>query len=507
MSDNDITRRDFIRYTAATAAVAAMPLAARSQGPLPFANYVRYDAMGLAELVRKGEVTPLELLETAIARAEQVNPALNAIVIRHYDLAREAIGRGLPDGPLKGVPFLLKDLYMSMAGTVTSNGSRLFRNAVADHDSTLVERYRKAGLVIFGKTASPEFGNTATTESALYGATRNPWNPAFTSGGSSGGSAVAIAAGVLPAANASDGGGSIRIPAANCGLFGLKPTRARVPMGPGRFETAGGTSVVHAITRSVRDSALLLDISRGMAPYEPYTAPPVARDYLLEAATAPGKLKVGLVRESSIGTPVHPDCLAAVDTAAALCADLGHHVEETRLRFDVQGYYQASQVLSATGTAAIVHAREKELGRTAAADELEPIVRDSVAKASAFSAEDYHRARKAYQDAGAAMAQMMREYDVLLMPTQGTPPARLGAMSLSNPDETEYVATATQASVFTMLFNASGQPAMSVPLYWNADNLPIGVQFVGAFGDEATLFRLAGQLEQARPWFDRLPVV
>lgn len=506
MADN-VNRRTFIKTGSTLAgAVALSGLGATARAGLTIPEYIDCDATDLAKLVARKKVTASELLETAIQLTERYNPQLNAVVIDHFEMARAQVAAGLPKGPLQGVPWLLKDLHLSLKGTVTTNGSLLFKNAVADFTSTLVERYQQAGLVIFGKSASPEFGGTATTESKIFGETHNPWALDYSPGGSSGGSAAAVAAGILPAANASDGGGSIRIPASNCGLFGLKPTRARVPMGPHRFEGPGGASVLHAVTRSVRDSALLLDISRGMAPYEPYTAPPVIDAYLNEIKRKPGKLRIGVVTGTFTRTPVHSECVKGAIEAAELCASLGHHVEELGpLPLDPRRYFGAMTIISAASTAATIRKREREIGRKATPEDVEVNTWSKMEDAEKFSATDLHNARNEYFRVGAILAGVMEKYDIILSPTQAAPPPKLGVMSMSNPDQEEFTAAAIAASIFTSPYNVSGMPAMSVPLHWTPEGLPVGVQFAARFGDEATLFRLAAQLEKAKPWMGKRP--
>ncbi len=467
---------------------------------------MKYDAMGLANLVAKGDVTANELLATAIARADQVNDKINAINLPHYDMASAAIKRGLPKGPFRGVPWLLKDLHMMLAGTRTTDGSIFFKDTVTDHNSTLVDRYQKAGLVIFGKTHSPEFGGTPSSESKLWGETHNPWNLERSSGGSSGGSAAAIAAGIVPAANGSDGGGSIRIPASCCGLFGMKPTRARTPLGPDHFEGGNGQAVVHAITRSVRDSALLLDVSRGAETGAPYDAPPVERPYIEEVRREPGKLRIALMPQPIYPLPVHAECLQAVNNAAKLCASLGHEVEEAAPQIPTREYYDAVGVISAVGVLTAVAAQEKVLGRKVTEADLEPITFQRMLQGKKVTGLQYARARAMFHKVGGVLGRFHQQYDLILNPTMAIPPPKLGQMSLSG-DEKIYMDTVVKASTFTALYNVTGQPSMSVPLHWSADGLPIGVMFTARFGDEATLFRLAAQLEQASPWFDRLPVV
>ena len=507
-----LTRRSLLEVGALAAVAAAAPslaAPAKSRRPAGFEEYRRHDALSLARLVRRSEVSPRELLEIAIARAEAVDPRLNAVVVRHFELAREAIAEKRPMGPLSGVPFLLKDLGIAMAGTRTTEGSRFFRDQLNDFDSTLVERYRAAGLVIFGKTHSPEFGGSPSSESALHGATHNPWDLSRSAGGSSGGSAAAVAAGIVPAAHATDGGGSIRIPASACGLFGLKPTRGRVPMGPRIYEGWGGMSAGHCVSRSVRDSAALLDASQGSATGDAYAAPPRERPYLDELERKPGRLRIAWMKKPVIPAEVARECDDAVERAAALCVSLGHSVEEASPALDVAAAYRGFSLLASTGTALKVAQREAVLGRAARRDEIEAVTWTTITTGRAASGIDYARARDAIHAASRVLGQFMERFDVILSPTMAMVPAKLGELSLSRETE-KFTIPATRASGFTSLFNITGQPAMSVPLHWTAttegapSGLPIGVQFAGRFGDEATLFRLAAQLEEAQPWFERV---
>ncbi len=507
MGEAGMTRRRFLGAAAGLAVATAagrVALAAKTSGA--GAEYARHDALGLAELVRTKQASAAELLEAAIARTEAVNPAINAVVIEHFERARAAVERGLPDGPLRGVPFLLKDLNVALEGTVTSEGSRFFADAIADTDSTVVDRYRRAGLVIFGKTASPEFGATATTESTLWGDTRNPWNRAYSAGGSSGGAAAAVAAGILPVAHASDGGGSIRIPAANCGLFGLKPSRARNPQGPRIYEGWSGMSVQHVISRTVRDSAALLDATQGGEPGDAYVAPPRGRPFLEETRTPPGKLRIGLQRQSMIPTvATHPDCVAAAEEAGKLCASLGHQVEEIAPpQLPLEEYFAAVGVITGTGTAVTIQRRERRLGRKATEGDLEPLNWRTYQQSQAYTATQYEQARQTIHHVGRLVARQQQGYDAVLSPTMAAPPMKIGRLSLAQPYES-FIEPATAASAFTMLYNATGQPAMSVPLHWNGQGLPVGVMFAAPIGDEALLFRLAAQLETARPWRERRP--
>ncbi|MEM7411695.1 MAG: amidase [Myxococcota bacterium] len=469
------------------------------------AEYEAQDALALASWVRRGDVTPTELLEEAVRRVEERDGEINAVVIRAFAEARKAIEAGLPDGPFRGVPFLLKDLYAAWKGMRLTNGSRFFADDVSDFDTELVARYRRAGLVFFGRSASPEFGITTTTESLLFGQTRNPWNLEHTAGGSSGGAAAAVAAGILPAAHASDGGGSIRIPASCCGLFGMKPTRARVPAGPAVGEGWSGMSTAHAVSRSVRDNAALLDACAGPALGDPYWAPPPERPFLAEVGADPGKLRIALQVEAFNGATVHPDCQRAARDAAELCASLGHEVVDAKLEVDREALGRATQVLIAANLRASLLERAERLGRDFTEDDVEPMTFAMANLVTTADAATYAGAVRTIHAVGRAVERFFEGVDVLLTPTMATPPLPLGRVALTRTDTPGLLEDLGQTVGFTQLFNASGNPAMSVPLAWNEGGLPIGIQFAGRFGDEATLFRLAGQLEAARPWFDRTP--
>ena len=515
----DTSKRRFVHAVAAGAALTLTSqhsLASNAKLPLP--EYSEWDATDLARHLRDGHVTATEALEAAIARTG-VHQRLNAFSMLHEAHARDrakawsSMGRAgrqeaLQTSPLLGVPFALKDLGVSLKGTVTTQGSAFFKDAVADHDSTLVQRYQSAGLNIFGKTTTPEFGQTATTESKLFGLTRNPWNQDLSSGGSSGGAAVAVAAGMIPVAHASDGGGSIRIPAAHCGLFGLKPSRGRIPTGPTRMEGALGLSAQHVISRSVRDSALLLELTQGSEPGSRVSIP--NQRYLLNLEKPPKQLKIALMEQNLFGYPVHEDCLRAARAGAQLCNTLGHEVEVLtkpilpndliRQMFAGMGVGMASNMLQ------VVRAREKLLGRPAREDEFESINWSSLQKAKAYTAEQYLAARTAFDHVARLFDLFFQQYDLILSPVTAAPPPLLGAMSLNQPFE-EFVKSAVMASPFTAMFNMSGHPAMSVPLHWNAAGIPIGVQFAGPYGGEALLFSLAAQLEQAAPWNRKRPML
>jgi len=499
-----ISRRELLkRGVALAASVGVAPVLGFGRGAsLGFQEYRTYDALGLAQLVNKGEVSAMELLELAIARTEAVNSSINCVVEKLYDLARTAIEAGLPQGPFTGVPFMLKDLGMALKGTVTSNGSRFYKDARVDYTSTVVERYQRAGLVIFGKTATPEFGGTGTTESMLFGDTRNPWDLSRSSGGSSGGAAAAVAAGILPLANGTDGGGSIRIPASCCGLFGMKPSRGLVPSGP--RELSSVMSVIHGVSRSVRDSAALLDASRGAEPGQTTIAPFPRGSYLEAMASAPRALRIGLIRVPLTQSPVDPECIRAAVNAASLCEELGHKVQEITLPVDPADFFASTRIIMGVGTVMRVVNREQQLGRRVTENDLEPIIWQRYQSSRAYSAEQLSRAQQGVERAAQQIALLQQDYDVLLSPTLATPPVELGKLSL-NQDNAAYEKEAINISAFTLLYNATGQPAMSVPLHWTPQGLPVGVMFAGRYGEEALLFQLAGQLEQASPWFDKLP--
>ncbi len=468
-------------------------------------TYTSYDGLGLAALVRQGEVSPEMLLEAAITRIEAHDATLNAVVIPMFDEARAAIRSGLPDGPFRGVPFLLKDLVVAaLPGVRLPQGSALFQDAVPDYEAALVTRYRQAGLVFVGKTASPEFGLATTTETRLFGPTRNPWDPFCSPGGSSGGAAVAVAAGYTPMANGSDGGGSIRLPASWCGGFGLKPTRARNPVGPMHGLGWAGLECTHAITRSVRDSAALLDATQGADLGAPFVAPPPVRPYLEEVSTPPGNLRLA-VRSTPFtygGVTLHPDCQAALDDAMQLCTELGHIVEPLHYQLDWEPVRDANRLVAATEVRLIMEQRARELGRALRETDVEPDTWRLAEISQMVRATDYVQALNLLYATGRSFAAAMQGYDAVITPTVPMPPVALERMSSSSP---EGITERRVVISFTQIANIAGNPAMSVPLYWSDAGMPIGVQFIGHYGDEATLFRLAGQLEAARPWFDRRP--
>ncbi len=488
-----------------------------------FPEYDDHDAIGLAELVRSGQVAPSELLDAAVERIEARNPALNAVV---HDLSARARARvdDLPDGPLRGVPFLVKDLKLQIQGAPTSNSSKLTADIPSTQSSVTFERYEAAGLQTLGKTNTPEFGIMGITESDLRGPCRNPWSHAHTPGGSSGGSAAAVAARIVPIAHSGDGGGSIRIPASCCGLFGLKPTRGRVTMAPFLGEAWGGFVQEHVVSRSVRDSALMLDIEFQPTPGEPYVAPPKERPWLDEVQTEPGKLKIAFTRDTLFAGETHPDCLAAVEDAVALLQDLGHEVVEAKPTFPKDELVQAYFLVVATGVASFVEGTAKAAGVRPRASDFEPVSWLLAQIAWKTPAPDYLAAISAIQKASREVAGFFEEHDAFVTSTLARPPAQIGELATQGIEKVQMgllralpfgallrVALKEMGggklayTPNTQLFNQTGQPAMSVPLFWNEQGLPIGTQVAGRFGDEATLFRLAGQLERARPWAQRKP--
>ncbi len=485
-------------------------------------EWIGLDGIALGELVRRKEVQATELTEAAIRRVESVNPKLNAVIHKMYDAAREA-ARAWDTAVMQGkagnavfcgVPFLLKDLFAEYKGAPFNEGCAAVKGYISKIDTELVKRQKAAGLVVLGKTNTPEFGILPATEPHLYGPTRNPWDPALTPGGSSGGSAAAVAAGVVPMAHGNDGGGSIRIPASCCGLFGLKPTRARNPLGPIFGDSPGGIAAEHAITRSVRDSAALLDATSGPETGDPYCAPQKERPFLQEVGREPGRLKIGLLTRVPEGwhdvAEVHPDCLAAANDAARLCADLGHTVEEvpaSALSHPKIGVLFGQLFASFVGWA--IAYWERELQKKITRDQLEPITWDSYQSSLKRTAVDHLVIVEEIQRFSRKIAEWYERerYDLLLSPTMTVPPLKTGSFQALPENPRKWLDAALAFVAFTRVQNMTGQPAMSVPLFWTAESLPIGVQFAARFGEEGLLFRLAGQLEKARPWRERKPPI
>jgi len=472
-----------------------------------FVEYEQYDALGLADLVRRKQVSPGELLETAIGRVEARNPAVNAVVMKLYDYGRQAVARGLPDGPLRGVPFLMKDLTSQVAGVAMTRGSRFFADTPpAASDSEHVKRLRAAGLVIFGRTNTPELGLSLSCEPRLYGPTRNPWDLTRVSGGSSGGAAAAVAARMVPIAHASDGFGSIRAPAACCGLVGLKPTRGRNTFAPFSGEGLGGLATEHAVTLTLRDSAALLDATCGAGPGDPYVAPPPAGPYLSELGRDPGKLRIAWTATAPNGVSIDPQCSTALADTVRLCAELGHRVEERDP--DIERTAVVPTFLTLVSANTVVNlASHPSAERAPRDEEVERITWLTAKLGETVRGPDYVRATQTAHRLGRQMAAFHSEWDVLLTPGLATPPVKLGWIDPMLDDVDEYWRRVFAFSPFTVWFNLTGQPALTLPLGETSDGLPVAVQLVARYGDEATLLRLGAQLESARPWFRRRPAL
>jgi amidase len=492
------------------------------------AEYDKLDGMGMAALVRSGQLTPSDLCAAAIARAEAVNPRINAVVHPLYGPARARAAHGLPVGPFTGVPFLLKDFGAHHAGAPHTSGSRALRHFVPTEDAELARRWQAAGINILGKTNTPEFALMGVTEPALFGPARNPWHLGHTPGGSSGGAAASVAAGIVPLAGAGDGGGSIRIPAACCGLFGLKPSRGRVPTGPEQGEKWQGAAVEHVLSRSVRDSAAMLDATQGPDAGAPYFLPGPVRPYLEEVGRAPGCLRIGFSLGHPLGSALHPECASAVRDAAQLLESLGHEVEEVPLPFDGRAVASAFLMLYFGETGASIAALARHLGRPARPTDVEPTTWLLGLLGRTYSAADFAAARHTWNDSARRMGRFHQTHDLLLTPTLATPPVRIGELQPKPLEQKllqlvntfglgglirrsgiveKLAEQSLEKTPYTQVANLTGQPAMSVPLHWTADGLPCGLQFIAPLGREDVLFQLAGQMEQARPWFGRRPVL
>jgi amidase len=466
------------------------------------------DATGQAELVRTGQASPAELVDAAIARIEKLNPELNAVIHQLFERARAGAAGSLPDGPFRGVPILLKDLGAELKGTPFCEGSDFAGGYTSTVTQELTLRFQRAGFVVCGKTNTPEFGILPTTEPRRFGPSRNPWNTAHSTGGSSGGSAAAVASGMVPVAHANDGGGSIRIPASCCGLVGLKPTRARVSSAPQYGDLMGGLVAEHVVTRSVRDSAAILDAVAGPVPGDPYCAPPLrGESFLTAASAAPGSLRIALMTASPTGSEVHADCVTAAERAAALCQTLGHSITPVSLDIDGDAFTMHFVNVWAAGNAWVLTDWEERVGRKATEEDVEPLTWSLVQMGRSIDAGMYLKSMQELQKATRQVAAVFEEVDVLLTPTLGEPPAPLGTFVSPAEEPLNGLFRAAAYVPFTPPFNVTGQPALSLPLHWNESGLPIGSHFVGRFGDEETLLSLAAQLEQAAPWAERRPPV
>jgi amidase len=473
---------------------------------MAFAEYADYDGLGLAHLVRRREVTPLELLEAAIVRIERHNPKLNAVVYKAYDEARQTAKGKLPDGPFKGVPFLIKDIELPVKGWPMTNGSALLKDYVTDFDCELTRRYRSAGVVLAGKTNTPEFGIPGTTEGRHLGHCRNPWNTNHSSGGSSGGAAAAVASGMVPLAHGSDGLGSIRIPAAQCGLVGMKPTLYRNPGGPDDGKRAHGFVNDHVLTRTVRDSAAMLDWTGTPEDDAPYAALTKARPYVEEIETSPGRLRIAFCSENPSNTPLHPDVQVTFDDTVKLLGELGHiMIEKKSLPIDWRKMYRAQGRVSGAMQVASLEEWSEELKRPLDETTLEWLALAGYRAAKNLTPKDLGWGLQTLRQISRQILALWREFDVLLSPVTITPPPEIGFLDPSNVQAREFNRRQSRIFGYTPPFNITGQPSMSLPLGVSTDKLPIGMMFTGRYGDEATLFRLAAQLEGARPWINRKP--
>jgi amidase len=475
---------------------------------------MRLDATAQAELVRAKEVTPLELVDAAIAQIEQLNPQLNAVIIPLFEKARaQAKSAALLDRPFRGVPLVIKDLMCATAGDPLHSGMRVLKEAqhVAPYDTYLAAKFKAAGFICVGRTNTPELGLIPTTEPAAYGPSRNPWNLNHSTGGSSGGSAAAVAAGMVPVGHANDGGGSIRVPASECGLVGLKPSRGRISLGPDVTEVWQGCAIEGVVTRSVRDTAGVLDAIAGYMPGDPYTAPAPQRPYAHEVGRAPGKLRIGFMKRSPHGgAPTHADCVAAVEATVRLLASLGHLVEEAHpAALDETEYLTHFGAVVTTHAHAALQDIGRLLGRELTQHEVEPWTWANANRGRSLSAGQYVAALTWLQAWSRRVAQWWADgFDLLVTPTLATPPPQLGELVAAAADTVRIVAKRLyELMQFTPQYNITGQPAISLPLHWNAAGLPIGVQLVGEFGREDLLIQVASQLEQAQPWRERRPAL
>jgi amidase len=493
---------------------------------MTFSDYSKHDGLGLAELVRKKKVSPGELVEEAISRIETHNPKLNAVVNKLYDRARNMAKGKLPEGPFKGVPFLMKDLVATIEGIPTSGGNKLWKNIPATVTSEMAKRWEATGAIVVGKTNTPEFGLTPYTESDTLGAAHNPWDLSRTPGGSSGGSAAAVAARMVPFATGGDGGGSIRIPSSACGLFGLKPTRGRTPTGPTIGEAWQGFAIEHVLTRSVRDSAAMLDATQGADVGAPYIIPE-AGPFAREVGKRTGKLRIAFSTKPMLGKNVHPDCVQGVEETVALLKSLGHEVVEAAPQINAEEYSLHFLTIIAGQMRADIEEIAAITGKKVSVDDFDTLTFATGLFGTMLKASDYAKAIRYLQVVSRDIGRFFENYDALLTPVLNQPPVKIGALKLSAAEQSQIkligrtgatwileamgvikpVAARTYEFIpWTPVFNVTGQPAMSVPLHWNNEGLPIGMHFVGKWGDEATLFRLAGQLEKAKPWFDKTPV-
>ena len=465
------------------------------------------DAISLADQIKNGFVAASDILSASVARAERLNSSLNAIVNCNTSHAKKLLATTALDTPLYGVPTLLKDLGAEAIDFRSHNGSRLYHNTVYSYDSTIFQRIRKTGLIPYARTTSPELGIGPTSEAGVYGEpTRNPWNLKHTSGGSSGGSGSAVAAGIVPIAHGSDGGGSVRIPASCCGLVGIKPTRARLPDGPGSGEGWAGMAIDGFLTRSVRDSALMLDQCSGGDLGAPYAAPPLKTGFMKAIEANLPSLRVAVLNTDFMGNAVHKECRHAVALTADSLRQLGHHVSiwSSSLGDDVKDMMLAWTKIVAAGT--LLSVRYKKDIEKVTPNDVDGVTYGAIQLGKTVSGADYLQSINTIHAFGRKMARLLEEFDILVSPTLAEPPAKTGRFKPVNSDFLDYRSGPDGVfaySPYTAIFNASGQPAMSLPLYWTPDDLPVGVHFAAAYGNDEMLISLARQLEQAMPWHDK----
>jgi len=493
-----------------------------------FTEYDKYDAMGIAELIRTKEISAEEVCQEAIARIEKLNPKLNAVVTKLTDLVESQLNDSSSDSPFYGVPFLLKDVHHALKGTAMGQGSYAMKGQVSNHDAEIVRRYRKAGLIVIGKTNTPEFKMGYVTEPKAFGATCNPWNTEYSSGGSSGGSAAAVAAHIVPMASGTDEGGSIRVPSSYCALVGLKPSRGRNPVGPDFSDEWDGISCSHVLSRSVRDSAAVLDVTAGKELGSPYMSVPQTRQFLEELSQPQEKYRIAYTLRNAYGLEIHPYCQQAVMETVSLLKELGHQVEEVTPEYDDKEAVLSLVIIMASHVAAKLEFKRPVNRKTI---EEQNLTLGLIGKN--LNVIDFIKAKQSWRKIGSAMNRLLETYDILLTPTLGRPPIKIGATEpglqdrismkvvnspigtalFSNRKMGQNIISQLIDSVvgpqmpLTAVANITGLPAISLPLFWTDERLPIGVQFIGRFCDEATLFRLAGQLEKSRPWFDKKPLV
>ena len=470
-------------------------------------NIGEFDALGLAALVKAKEVTPLKLVDAAIERIERVNGTLNCVNIENFENARAAAAGPLPDGPFKGVPLLLKDLLTGYKDLPLTSGSFYLKDFVAPIDSDIATRIADGGFIRLAKTVTPEMGYCIASEPPIFPPARNPWNPDHTPGGSSGGSGSAVGARVVPLATANDGGGSTRIPASNNGLVGLKQSRGRTTLAPFYADLWYGCVVEGCVSLTVRDQAAYHDLTQYAGPGEIYSLPRPETPFLKEVGADPGKLRIGLIKTAANGKPVHPDCVAGAENAARLCESLGHHVEEAEYSFDFDGLVKAFTGVAGVATAAGVRAAEELVGRPPRQGDFTPAIQELVDRGEKTSGVQHAQDVEAMHQHGWAVARDCAPYDVVITPTLPHPPRKVGYFDMTLPFDEYNFEVLVPDVVFTLPHNVSGLPAISLPLHWSADGLPCGVQFIGHHADDAVLFRLAGQLEQAQPWIDKVPGV